>query len=504
MGTKASQPKVLMTNLMLTGYSGSELHITDLASQFLKHGWDVTCFTLVTSEPTRSMLLDMGVKIVEFPHTDQLEDHYELLFAQHHVISDFIAAQKNIAFDRIAVSILGPQSFHEHIPELAAYADLIAYVSDECRQARQAEASFSPAKHYVFPNYGHDDFFNLPPREYPVQPERIAVVSNHLSKEMIELKRRTNLPFTLDFIGWADRALLVTSDMLSHYDCVITIGRTVLDCFAGSIPIYCYDHFGGPGYISPDEVERHAWYNFSGRSVERKLNGEELLSDIIAGYPKALTHLSQLRQYAFEHHNLSHNFDKLLEAILSSPSHPDPTSCSEGLEGKLRYLCDTIRVQFLQTIGTAEVFWGEELGDISEDQKELIPYRHSTVIDINLDKLNIPSHYRITRFDPHTSRCSSTILSPHWWAVNSFVREGSTDVFLSRDPAYLPYDDAEKRALSFVASASDPHRIDRELDALLEENASMKKHITELEAILHAPSLGQDIKNKIARALKKS
>lgn len=488
-----TKPRVLMTNLMLAGYSGSELHTLDMAKEFIKHGWDVTCFTLVLSEPIRGLLHHAGVKTVEFPNINSLDTHYDLLFAQHHVVSDFIAAQASITFDRILVSILGPHTFHEQLPELAANADLIVYVSEECREARKEEAAISTAPYYIFPNYAHEGFASLPERTYPASPQKIAIVSNHLPQELVELKDKPNLPFSIETIGWNGYSRLTSSGMLSQYDCVITIGRTVLDCFSGSIPLYCYDQFGGPGYISPDEVEKHAYSNFSGRSVNRKLTSDELIEDIISGYPQAITNLSHLREYANQYHNLSHNFDALLDILNLRPISITQRNIKAGLENKSRYLCEITRPHLLEAIRIAEIYWGEELGEISEERKQLIPYYHSTVITLDLDELDVPANHRIVRFDPHTGRCTCTVLSENWQAVNAFSSCNSIDTFLSCAPAYLPLVGAPRRTIQFVAFPADVITTDRTIDKVLDDNVAMKKRLAKLES---RPNLLERITSK--------
>ena len=41
------------------------------------------------------------------------------------------------------------------------------------------------------------------------------------------------------------------------------------------LPLYCYDHFGGPGYININNIEHNTYFNFSGRPERQsvQLNG---------------------------------------------------------------------------------------------------------------------------------------------------------------------------------------------------------------------------------------
>lgn len=53
------------------------------------------------------------------------------------------------------------------------------------------------------------------------------------------------------------------------YDSVISIGKTVQYCLASHISVFCYDHFGEPGYISRNNYDKARHHNFSGRGFSR-------------------------------------------------------------------------------------------------------------------------------------------------------------------------------------------------------------------------------------------
>lgn len=342
------------------------------------------------------------------------------------------------------------------------------------------------------PTTGTRIFSISPPRALPDAPRHIAVISNHPPQEIQELSERTDLPFTIDSIGWDGYARLADAELLSRYDCVVAIGRTVLDCFAASIPLYCYDHFGGPGYIHPDEADHHAYYNFSGRSLPRRLTADELIDDIVTGYADATTALPQLRQYARAHHNLADNFSHFLSTLDDTPVRPQQRHTSPALRSKYRYSCEFLRDQLCGTIGMAEVYWGETFGDISEERKKRIAYRFSTLITLNLDDLDIPESHRIVRFDPHISRCSTSVITPHWQAVNAHSSAHNTDTFLSCAPAYLPEIEAEKRRIQFASHLDDALAI----DIALEEILNAHKDSPQPEDI---PSLGERAKKILRR-----
>lgn len=55
----------------------------------------------------------------------------------------------------------------------------------------------------------------------------IAVISNHIPEELLELGSVTNDEYHIDYIGAEYSPRLVNVELLKEYDLVITIGRTV-------------------------------------------------------------------------------------------------------------------------------------------------------------------------------------------------------------------------------------------------------------------------------------
>ena len=63
--------KVLLTNLYIEKYSGSELDTVTVANYFVENGWDVTIFTLVKGYPLINDLIKK-VKIYDYYNVDEM------------------------------------------------------------------------------------------------------------------------------------------------------------------------------------------------------------------------------------------------------------------------------------------------------------------------------------------------------------------------------------------------------------------------------------------------
>lgn len=434
-----SKPSILFTNLTLAARSGSELHILELAKAFLKKGWDVTCYTLVLAYPIQGHFKQAGINVVEFGEEDRLSSHYTVLYSQHHIVSDFIWDCVDVTFEKIVLSSLGPFSEHEKLPSFSSEADLQVFVSDETRQ--QNGLNISNCNSFVFPN--SIDFSQLSTqakRTLPNKPKRIAVISNHIASELMELGELVGPGTQINYLGIENQSVEITPELVASYDLVISIGRTVPLCFAVKTPLYCYDIFGGPGYITPTSIEKDYFFNFSGRSNRSKKNATQLFSDIIDGYERASSNTDYMQKYAMEKLNFETNFEHLYSRITSSENQTPAQhrqKCSELVAINRKSQCMSFIDNYSCMLGLAQLFFTHNGASINEENSVLFKYCYRTTIEAthiiqdNFDK------GECVRFDPdirpvYCKLFSGTNAIPH----NSERTSHELDVFITEDPIY--------------------------------------------------------------------
>ena len=114
----------------------------------------------------------------------------------------------------------------------------------------------------------------------------------------------------------------VNAELLKKYDVVITIGRTVQMGLVMGIPVYCYDHFGGPGYITTENIDFNEFYNFSGRQEENNFTEikvhdfGKIFDDIYSNYEKVCLQQPKLLEIARQRYNFRKNLDTILKDIV--------------------------------------------------------------------------------------------------------------------------------------------------------------------------------------------
>lgn len=102
---------------------------------------------------------------------------------------------------------------------------------------------------------------------------------------------------------------------IQQVDAVITIGKTVQYAIKVGVPVYCYDHFGGPGWINSENFERAEMFNFSGRCCNLKKTPMVISDEIISGHRKAACDIMTIRDNIKEKYSL----EKFITRIIDPP-----------------------------------------------------------------------------------------------------------------------------------------------------------------------------------------
>lgn len=412
---------------------------------------------------------------------DRLLTHYEVLFAQHHLVSEYLWLFGNTSFGKIIVSILGIPSVtsHERLPFFANSADLIVFVSEESKAACQANIDPNiPTT--IFPNYFTESFLEQKPIEKN-KLSKIAVISNHAPKEVRNLKSslaKDNVQ--VDFFGYKDKSVEITDGFIKQYDLVISIGRTAQCCFAAKIPYYCYDHFGGPGYITLENVEKHAYSNFSGRSEPSKKSDADLRLDILNGYDQAVENLDKLQGFALQNFSLSSNFARLMMQIDEIEAfNKARTTTSESVRQDIFRACRKYQLEYLRCLGTCQLFYSSEDQPraICEENSIKLKYRYNTQITIDTNKL-CKKNESIVRIDPDEKSCICKIEAKGATPISGLFEKNADgrDIFLSNDPSYSVL---KPRVISFLVEPIDNPAlvIEKEIERLHQENSTLREKL---------------------------
>lgn len=455
-------PSILMTNLYLVSNTGSELHTVEIASYLSKNGWDVTCFCLVCAEPILGLLRRNGIRVIDLAHMNELENSYDILLAQHRVASECIWNHENTSFGKVIISILGLSSVtkHEDLPYFFEKADLIVFISEEALEAAEDAHGQLNVPKMVVPNYFTEEFEDIPARTLPSSPSRIAVISNHIVSELAELELiASERNIRVDYFGIERTSASITPELISSYDVIVTIGRTVPAALSLGIPVYCYDHFGGPGFITQYNFDESLRFNFSGRNRPTRRDAKAIVDDIVSGWTNAITSSEKLQTFAREQlcfRTLMDKFESTITSLVPRAAHGPRAVSSSAVYSNLLE-CLEVRDQQLKTCRVGQFFYvpgSQPENGPSEDRSVKFLYRLNTEIEICVDEFTSSDDQVICRLDPMDGEACVCPKSPEGVVSSNCAIESPSigRIFLTNDPIFVV---TPCKKLSFTASTID-------------------------------------------------
>lgn len=288
---------LVLTN-HLHAWAGSEILALEV-SETLKKTYDVSLVANVIAKEIHTECEKQEMTVSSDPSKFNLCD-FDFIWAQHLVAPLCNGFVDLSAFDGSFNSVhLSPYEPFE-LASLMYSKPLGANIVGNSQETLRKINSFysKPLKTYNLNNATTENF--IEEEMFPVGSHKsiksILIVSNHIPEELAsaaQLLMRQGIKITAFGMGQKNYKRLTKAD-IQAFDAIVTIGKTVQNSILARRPVYCYDRFGGPGYITQDNFELALSFNFSGRCCNRKLDAEQLSKEIILGYEMSCSHVNQL------------------------------------------------------------------------------------------------------------------------------------------------------------------------------------------------------------------
>ena len=285
--------KILITQNALHYIAGSELATLELATFFKDRGAKVSIFTWYTYAPMRTSFEKQNIEIITDENDKHLNDNFDIIWVHHQVIPKKILEKlynntcrsKFIFYHMSPLKELALEQPYLYDLE-AKIANLVLFTSKGTEESL-IESFPSLKRHFmVLENFVPNNYLEYKYSRDSLQ--KILVVSNHPPKEVLSAsKQLKNLGYEVDIIGRNFNAEIITAKKLVNYDLVITIGKTVPYCLCIGVPVYIYDHFGGPGFLSAKNFKKARFRTFSGRNFKKK-SASIIVKEITSYYHSAL------------------------------------------------------------------------------------------------------------------------------------------------------------------------------------------------------------------------
>jgi hypothetical protein len=310
----------LLTTNHLKNLAGSEIVALEIVEYFLGLGWIVFVVTNVFEFPIRGLFeaLRGGERLfVTTNLDDDLDAEFDLIWIQHSLVPNalLVRLEKGAVTSPIVwhhMSTIEPIEAPLRPDIEGRIADVSTGVSPGVLDLLQ-KFGLPPRQLVLFENPSPDRFGAADLSAVQGEFLRVAVVSNHPPLELvraIDILRDQGI--LVDVFGMGGTVRRIDAAVLSQYQAIISIGKTTQYALSMGIPVFVYDHFGGEGWLTPENIEREARLTFSGRSSMRRLSAEDLASEIVVGFPVAQSYSRSQRDYFRERWSLSLRMNELL------------------------------------------------------------------------------------------------------------------------------------------------------------------------------------------------
>jgi len=308
--------QILIATSRFQDLAGSEITVLEYAIELSLQGNAVSIACFFQSERYKDECIKHGIQLATFDDSALINTRWDVIWVFHQPTFYALFSKWNYSTKHTVFSSLSHFEPLETPPIEIFPLNIITTHSEE-------NLSYFN-EHY--PDYSSRALFlpNSIPRDFwvnqkSVEAEKVLIVSNHIPTELLQLKNILESQGTIvDIYGAGHIEDRITPQVLSNYKFCISIGKTVQYCLALKIPVFCYDHFGGPGWITDKNIITAADKNFSGRCTPTKYTASELHEKISDELIPSVAELESNYQFAKENFSLEKNLSEVLDALSGS------------------------------------------------------------------------------------------------------------------------------------------------------------------------------------------
>lgn len=270
--------RVLLTNTLLEGRTGSELVVYETALNLQKAGHRPIVFSPLVGE-VANLLVRSGVPVVNDISVVQFEP--DVIHAQHHLAS-MIAA---LRFPRTPV-VSFCHGWLPWVEKPIATPNVVAYVAvSELTRERIITTKGTKGRPVHLIRNWFDPSFEL---SCPVSPSigRALIYNNSVNSHSTLFKfcedACSSMGISLDIVGReSGRVSSQPHLLLPGYDLVFAVGRSAIESLASGRPTILADTHGVFGLVTPENFARCQAANFGLALLDRsRLNADFIASQI--------------------------------------------------------------------------------------------------------------------------------------------------------------------------------------------------------------------------------
>ncbi len=310
--------KIVICQSALHFLSGSEIVTLELATYLRDHGAKVLVFTWFLSDPIKHEFESRQIEVITDDNDRRLLGA-DFVWVHHQAIPKIVleniktSKTKFLFFHMSATeTIYLEQPYVYGLEEKLGSKSL--FVSDEALEFITSKYPGLKKQASVLKNWAPENFCDFKFNQTD-NIRSVLAVSNHTPEEVSRLRDVLAAKgITVDYVGNNGERTLVTPERLARTSVVVTIGKTVQYCLCMGLPVYVYDHFGGPGYLTEKNYNKARKLNFSGRGFKSKTT-ETIADELVSQFNNAKVYQEKNRARFIEEFGIGPALEKVFGKV---------------------------------------------------------------------------------------------------------------------------------------------------------------------------------------------
>jgi len=304
---------ILITNLILTGNTGTEMYVIELAVELKKRGHSVEVFTLNIGK-SADLLRSHDINIVN--RLKSLKKKPDIIHAHHNIVTALAASYfRNTP---IVFFVHDRTACHDYP---FTHRNIIKYLAVDynCRERYFLETNFSDQNDVqVIFNWYNSERFKLKEIINDV-PQKALIFSNYMRKDRVFDSINSacfQLNIKLDIVGAnSGKSIMNPENILADYDIVFAKAKAGIEALSTGASLIVCDFMGLAGMVLTENVERYRNYNFGMKLMTRSAT-TDLIVDELKKYNSKETLL--VSKYVRQNANFTSIVTQLEELYLNS------------------------------------------------------------------------------------------------------------------------------------------------------------------------------------------
>lgn len=269
--------KILITNIWISMYSGTEVSVRDLSVALHRKGHHVEVFSPILGKVAEE-IREAGIHITD--QREKLREKPDIIHAKH-----YIPAMEAIAmFPDVPVIYFLHDRTHI-IDSPPPYSGIVKYVAVDynCLDRLIIDNGIPPERTDVLLNWVDTDKFRLR-KHFSEQPKRALVFSNYAKKDnhyQIIKNACDQYGIELDVIGGGfGKNIKDPENQLQNYDIVFAKAKAAIEAMATGAAVILCDFRGLGEMVNTRNFDHFRQYNFGMKMLSNPVEEDSIIREI--------------------------------------------------------------------------------------------------------------------------------------------------------------------------------------------------------------------------------